>query len=526
MDQKEFDSKIATRLNTKEHDQLLAICSVSQAANSTLDLTQVLNIVMDTIIRLTGAERGFVMLLDDETGELLFKTARNMDRETLGGSSFQISLSIVNRVAAEARPVVTTNAQADPRFSMQESIVSYSLRSILCVPLLVKDRVIGVIYADSRIKSGLFSEHDLDVLVTFANQVASAIENAKLFESITMAKNLMESIFASIPSGVITTDMSDRISTVNRAAERILRLSPKGSIGASYQQVFGETLSPYLSPLIEETKCTNQSIIDYEITPELPDRGLVTLSLSLSQLTDANNGCQGVAIVIDDLTETKRLQAVREMFRRYVSPAVVDRLPADARDLRLGGHRQEVAILFADIRGFTSFSEGVAPEELVVILNQYLSLAAQCVLRYDGTLDKFMGDAVMALFNAPLPQEEFALNAIKGALAIREAVDRLHQERGPRFPCLQYGIGINVGEAVIGNVGTARQMNYTAIGDAVNLAKRLQEVASARQILLTHNTYARVAPFVHVQPLEPIQVKGRRSLEQIYELLGLRAINT
>ena len=525
MGHEEFDLKAVARLNTKEHEQLLAICSVSQAANSTLDLEQVLNIVMDTIIRLTGAERGFVMLLDDATGELVCKTARHMDQETIGGPSFQISLSIVNRVASEGRPVVTTNAQADPRFNMQDSVLSYSLRSILCVPLLVKNRVIGVIYADSRIKSGLFSEHDLDVLVTFANQVASAIENAKLFESVRMGKNLMDSIFASIPSGVITTDTAGRVTTVNRAAEKILKLPAQGFLGASYEQVLGQTLSAYFSPLIEECKRSDQNAIHihHEITPDLPGRGPVTLSLSLSLLKDANDECQGVAIVVDDLTETKRLQAVREMFRRYVSPDVVDRLPADASDLRLGGHRQEIAILFADIRGFTSFSEGVAPEELVVILNQYLSLAAQCVLRYDGTLDKFMGDAVMALFNAPLYQQDFALKAVKGAVAVRDAVDRLHRDRGALFPRLHYGIGINVGEAVIGNVGTASQMNYTAIGDAVNLAKRLQEVASPRQILLSQSTYARVAEHVDIRPLEPIQVKGRRSLEQIYELLNLRS---
>jgi adenylate cyclase len=507
---------------TKEHTQLLAICSVSQAVNSTLDLTEVLNIVMDTIIRVTGAERGFVMLLDSETGELVFRTARNMDQETISGQSFEISLSIVNRVASEARPVVTTNAQSDPRFSMQESVLNYSLRSILCAPLLVKDQVIGVIYADSRIKSGLFSERDLDVLVTFANQVATAIDNARLFESVSMAKNLMDNIFASIPSGVITTDTAGKITSVNRAAENILGISAKNCIGMPHNRALAQLWSTPLSRLITEVSANEKKFVGFEIQPTLHKRGLVNLSVSLSPLKSGNDEYQGVAMVVDDLTETKRLEAVRQMFRRYVSPVVVDRLPADPAELRLGGNRQEISVLFADIRGFTSLSEGLAPEDLVVILNQYLSMAAECILTFEGTLDKFVGDAVMAIFNAPLPQPNHVLNAVRAAVDIQKIVQRFHQTCGADTPQLQYGIALNVGEAVVGNIGTAAQMNYTAIGDVVNLAGRLQEVAAGGQILLSQSAYSRISEHVEVKMLERVKVKGRKSLEQVYELLSLR----
>jgi adenylate cyclase len=507
---------------TKEHTQLLAICSVSQVVNSTLDLTAVLNLVMDTIIRVTGAERGFVMLLDNETGELAFRTARNMDQKTILGQSFEISLSVVNRVAGEARPLVTTNAQSDPRFSMQESVLNYSLRSILCVPLLVKDQVIGVIYADSRIKSGLFSERDLDVLVTFANQVATAIDNARLFESVSVAKNLMDNIFASIPSGVITTDTAGKITSVNRAAENILGVSARNIIGMPHNRALAQLWSTPLARLMGEVIANEKKFIGFEIQPQLYKRGTVNLSVSLSPLKNANDDYQGVAMVLDDLTETKRLEAVRDMFRRYVSPAVVDRLPADAAELRLGGNRQEISVVFADIRGFTSLSEGLAPEELVVILNQYLSMAAECILTFEGTLDKFVGDAVMAIFNAPLPQPDHVLNAVSAAIAIQKTIREFHQTCGPDTPHLQYGIAISVGEAVVGNVGTASQMNYTAIGDVVNLAGRLQEVAAGGQILLSESAYNRISGHVEAKMLERVQVKGRKSSEQVFELLSLR----
>jgi len=506
----------------KEHEQLLAICSVSQTVNSTLDLSEVLNIVMDTIIRLTGAERGFVMLHDNETGELVVRTARNMDQESISGSSFQISLSIVNRVAREAIPVVTTNAQNDPRFKGHESVMTYSLRSILCVPLLVKNRVIGVIYADSRIRTALFSERDLDVLVTFANQVATAIDNARLFESVIMSKNLLDNLFTSIPSGVITVDNQGKITSLNPVAEKILGLPAKVCIGASYGMIFTEAWAADLEPLVEQVRVKEQRFVGYEIETTLPKRGLLNLTLSLSPLKDDNGVGQGVAIVVNDLTEKKRLQAVREMFRRYVSPMVVDRLPADANELRLGGHRQEISVLFADLRGFTALGESLDPEDLVVVLNQYLSLAAQAVLTHEGTLDKFMGDAVMAIFNAPLPQDDHPLRAVRAALAIRQTVTNFHREQGKDIPHLHFGIGINTGESVVGNVGTPAQMNYTTIGDTVNLAKRLQELASGGQILLSQSAYDRVAEYAIVKTLEPIQVRGRKSLEQMYELIDLK----
>jgi len=140
------------------------------------------------------------------------------------------------------------------------------------------------------------------------------------------------------------------------------------------------------------------------------------------------------------------------------------------------------------------------PEELVEILNRHISLAAQAVLEQEGTLDKFMGDAVMAFFNAPLPQPDHTLRAVQAALAMQEAIAAYHRELDSEAR-LSFGVGINVGEAVVGNVGTAELMNYTAIGDSVNLAKRLQENAEAGQILLSQSTYQAVRGRVRVRAL-------------------------
>jgi adenylate cyclase len=512
--------------HVREHENLTALYNISRNVNSTLHLSYLLNLVMDTIIAVTGAERGFLMLKNQETAELEFNVARNMDRETITGSAFDISRSIVNKAVNEGRAILTTNAQADPRFNTQASVVGYSLRSILCVPLRVKGQITGVIYADNRIKTGLFSDTDRRLLSAIADQAAVAIENARLFEdvranleAITNMKDFMDDIFASIASGVITTDNDDRITTFNQAAQEIFGLTSANVLGRLISQSLSALKQTTFFERVAKVKQDQKPQMGYELRATVPSRGPVDLRMDLSVLKDARQATLGLAIVVEDLTERKRLEATREMFRRYLSPAVVDRLPSDPSKLKLGGKRQEIGILFADIRGFTAFGEQLHPEELVDHLNQYLALSARAVLEHEGTLDKFMGDAVMAIFNAPLRQPDYAERAVRSALAMQQAIASYHPQVAPEVR-LSYGIGINVGEAVVGNVGTAEHLNYTAVGDAVNLAKRLQEYAQPNQILLSEQAYRRVKHLVRASKLEPIRVKGRSAVEQIYDLTG------
>jgi class 3 adenylate cyclase len=212
--------------------------------------------------------------------------------------------------------------------------------------------------------------------------------------------------------------------------------------------------------------------------------------------------------------------SVRGLFQRYVSPAIVKRLVEGEQDLSLGGKRQQVSVLFADIRGFTTLGENLAPERLIEVLNQYLALAVDAILVQEGTLDKFMGDGVMALFNAPLPCPDHTLRAVRAAWDMQRAIAEYNIEGTSHAP-LSFGVGIHVGQAVVGNVGTVQQMNYTAIGDAVNLSKRLQEHASGGQIILSQATYEALKKDVIVQDLGPLAVKGRVATEHAYSLLGL-----
>jgi PAS domain S-box-containing protein len=499
-----------------ENAQLRALADTSSVINSSLDLNSVLNQVMDTIIRLTSAERGFLML-KDERGELQFRIARNVDRESLDSSAFQVSRTVLGQVAESGEPVVTTNAQADPRFSAQESVVGYNLRSIVCVPLKFKNTITGVIYVDNRIRSGLFTERERDLLAAFANQAAIAIENARQFQEVTELKNLLDNVFASMASGVITTDVADLITLCNRSAETILGSSAASLVGQPLMLAV-PALDESSGAMLRRVKLDQHAVVGYELRALQPGRDVADWTLNVAPLKDSADGTQGLAIVLDDLTEKKRLQGKYEVFKRMVPPAVINRLNPET--LALGGTRKEVSIIFADIQGFTSFSETMDPEVLFKVLNQYVGTAAEAMLLHEATVDKYVGDAVMAFFNAPDDQPDHPLRALRAAIRMRDDIYELHKVMEPQFR-LSFRIAVHLGEAVVGLVGTQDRLDYTIIGDTVNTAKRLQENGLPGKVFLSDKFYDRVKDFVRVNPLEPLRVKNRVQPVPVFELLDI-----
>lgn len=509
-----------------EREDLEALTQISHLINSSLKLDDVLRIVMDTIVRLTGAERGFLMLRDRQ-GALSIRVARNWEQETLDASETDISRTVVNQVIANGEPVLTTNAKHDPRFGKQESVIAHSLRSILCVPLSFRERVIGVIYADNRFRSGLFTETERNLLAVFANQAAVAIENAQLFESVRHSlaevsemKNLMDDVLASIASGVITLDQQGRITLCNQAAQFIFGKTRFELIGKRLQDL-DQLRSTNLDEYLNRVTRTNQQIVGVEYTLEQPDQSTRVLSFNFSSLKDADQKIQGVAIVVEDLTEKKLLESRQRLLSRMISPAVIEQLNPD--ELQLGGKRTLITTLFSDLRGFTSFSEQRDPEELVSILNYYLGAAAESVLVEGGTLDKFIGDAVMAFFNAPIPQPDHALRAVCAAVRMQQATIAIQQNLTPESH-LSFCTGIHTGEAILGLVGTHQRMDYTAIGDSVNIAKRLQQSANPGQVLISQEVYSQIADHVIAVPVAPIHAKGKKHPLLVYELTGLKEV--
>jgi PAS domain S-box-containing protein len=449
--------------------------------------------------------------------------ARNINRETIAESSFDISRSIVRTVSETGQAVVTTNAQADPRFAGQESIITHNLRSILCTPLCIRDHSIGVIYADNRVQSGIFVDADRDLLTAFANQAAVAIENARLFQQIrrqladiTELKNLQDDVFESMASGVITIDLDDHISLYNRAAERILGVPAARVLNQDYRSLLNVPLGAVVETIIEKIQASGGHH-HLELDAEVGGASRTALEVTFSPLRDMQQKTQGVAMVLDDVSERKRIESVR----RYLPPALVDQVRNV--DQAQQPDRREISVVFADVRGFTSASEKWEPEFLIEILNDHLTIAATAINAYEGLIDKYDGDTVMALFNSPLnPQEDHAERAARTALTICHEVEAFH-ETIPAEHQLHFGIGVHTGVAVVGNVGSPLRKDYSAIGDAVNVSSRLQELADGGQIVMSESTCQAISDLVSVTRLDPVVVKGRQAAVHIYLLDDITA---
>jgi adenylate cyclase len=217
---------------------------------------------------------------------------------------------------------------------------------------------------------------------------------------------------------------------------------------------------------------------------------------------------------------------VSDIFGRFVSADVrdmiVDMALEDPELIQPGGRQMDISVLFADIRGFTTLSENLPPPEVVEILNQYLESMGEQIFAHGGTLDKYTGDGMMVLFGAPLEQPDHAERAVRAALAMQQAAAQVSDERGEVEWDMVYGIGITTGPAVVGHIGSKRRLDYTAIGDTVNLAARLEGKAPPGAIYINQATYNAVKHIALVEALEPTMVKGKAKPVVVYKVVGLR----
>lgn len=510
-----------------EIDQLRALAQTTELINSTLDLDLVLNDVIDTVILLTGAERGYIVLRNPETGELDFRVARNSQRRTLGRNEMIVSRTVIDEVIKSKRLVVTTDAGGDTRFNTSESVIDLLLRSILCVPLLVKGELTGLVYADNRLQTALFGLREQELVQAFANQAAIAIENARLFETVrtslaevTGARNLMDNVFSSITSGVITVDGTGSIETVNTAAVSILKLPDEGVIGQPLFEVM-PVLFEGFDRALERVNSERMSQA-YEVDTVLPARGNISLTIQLSPLK-GDDSVGGVTIVLNDVTELHERDRQIKAIKPYLAPEMIENI-RDFSDEAMRAQERDITVLSCDIRDFTKFSEGIEPEELMRVINQYLTVSSEAVMLREGIVDKFIGDAVIGLYNTQLNQnEDHALRAVQSAMTMIHDVEALHEALPEKYH-LRYGIGIHTGSAILGNVGSARRKEFTAIGDTVQYAKFLQENALGGQVLVSAETYALVKQIYTAEKVTPHRALNYYNGETIYRITGrLRA---
>ncbi|MCC6616211.1 MAG: GAF domain-containing protein [Anaerolineae bacterium] len=502
--------------------QLRSLVQTSALINSSFELDIVLERAMDAALQFTGAERGYILLKNDEgKPEIRLAHSRTAEEDDEG-----LSHSIVNEVMTSGKPLLTDNAAHDPRVSSSTTVARYVLRSVLCVPLIFKGKVEGAIYVDNRYRVAVFTGRELTLLSAIANQIAVAIANARLFVSvqttlreITQATELMENVFASIASGVVTTDANDLVTAWNAAAARILRLSAK----AAHMRPLRAVLPP-LTLDVEDSLVTvreQQERREFEVETEVQGRGQVVLNLKIGPLKNPDAEASGLALVVNDLTDQRVNDETLELLRRYLPPGMIENIHQIA-GLGIGGERREVTCMFVDMGSLAQFGAR-GTDHLMDMLNQYMEASTRVVHSANGLIDKYMGNEIMALYNTQLnPQADHAERALQTALELRKAFLALGAQHGLDAQQLSYRIGIHTGVATLGNIGGVQRRSFTALGDSINLAKRLEEHAHGGQILISEDTLNHVSDafrrVLRCEEQQAIQAKGRQQLTRIYEV--------
>jgi adenylate cyclase len=483
---------------------------------SQLDLDQLLQRVMTEVTRILGAERSTLFLHDEKTRELFSRVAMGAK---LGEIRFPDHAGIAGTVFVTGKTVNIPHAYADLRFNPSfDKQSGFFTRSILCTPVINKQgAIIGVTQVLNKI-GGAFSAEDESRLKAFTAQVAIALENAKLFEDIQKIKNYNENMLESMSNGVITLDQHDMIVTCNTAGARILKQASSAIVGHSAAEFFGGK-NAWIIERIEKVRAEKAAEVAMDLEIEVGDRG-VSVNLTVLPLASGDGKQLGILLMIEDISTEKRVKAT---MARYMDPAIAARMLDYSSDATLlGGASTRATVLFSDIRGFTTLTEELGAQGTVAFLNEYFSLMVECISHEEGMLDKFIGDAIMAAFGLPIAHDDDEDRAVRAAIAmIREcrrwSLGRVQRGQKP----VEMGIGLNTDMVVSGNIGSAKRMDYTLIGDGVNLASRLESACKmySAQILISENTFSRLRGTYRIRNIDQVVVKGKTEPVGVYEVL-------
>ncbi len=538
---------VATQKQRAAAALMKAIESLSQ---SSLDLEDTLKRVMDEAKELMSADRSTLWLIDREAQELWTKI-RQPDG-TMRELRVPLGKGFVGQVALTGKTLnipydLYDHPDSDTAKQMDQQN-GYRTCSLLCMPVFNADRqLIGVTQLVNKKKTGehppynpadwpkapecfqaSFDRNDEGFMEAFNIQAGVALQNAQLFDTVKQQEQMQRDILRSLSNGVISTDKNGRVVAANESAQRLLGLSERLE-GRKIHDIINIKEGDFRKWCDHalQTENANNSQQYY------PDRTLITanqeqhsVNLSINAIADASDQQQvrGALIVMEDISDEKRLKST--MYRYMTQELAEELLKLD--DAKLGGDRKEVSILFSDIRGYTTLTENLEAEEVVSMLNEYFESMVEAVFTHKGTLDKYIGDAIMAVFGSPLPLEEHAWMAVQTSLEMRQRLREFNQRRHhDGKPRIDIGIGINSDTVISGNIGSSKRMEFTAIGDGVNLGSRLESVTKhyGCDIVISDNTYNPCQNHIWARELDFIRVKGRNEPVAIYELVGLRTDN-
>jgi len=384
----------------RAYRRIAALYQASQVMSANFDLGTRLGQVMDIVLEVMGADRGFVLLRKPGSDQLTVEVARKIDRELDASSP---SMGIAGRAAIDGEPVLMRDRMTDEEFGGRDSIIMSQITSAMCVPLRVDERILGSIYLDTRKPGVSFTEEDLELFASLGAQAAMAVDNVQLHDRVVEAEKK------------------------------------------------------------------------------------------------------------------------RQNLGRFLSPAIVEKIVNEDTTLTLGGKKTTVTTMFCDIRGSSMLAEKLAPQQLVNLLNEHFTAMTEIIFKFQGTLDKYIGDEIMAVFGAPLAHGGEALRAVSAAMAIQKKAAELNQVRRQEGrPELEVGIGVDTGEAIAGYIGSPIRMEFTVVGDRVNTAKRFCDMAAGGSVVVGDTTWDLIRDHFRSKPIGTVMLKGKAEAVRAHEIIDVR----
>jgi adenylate cyclase len=498
----------------KKRLQEMKFLDIVAELTSEINLSTLLQKVMGEATSMLHAERSTLFLNDEKTNELWSEVGEGIGATQI---RFPNHLGIAGAVFTSGHSVNIPHAYADLRFNPTfDRTTGFFTHSILCVPVINKNgKIIGVTQVLNK-RGGPFSDEDESRLKAFTAQVSIALENANLFKEVQNVKNYNESMLESMTNGVITLNEEGNIVTCNTAGYHILGMSSADILNRHASEFFSGDNAWIMEKIlrIEETNAPEHAI-DAELSCSHESR---SINLTVQPLRSEDNKKIGTLLMIEDISSEKRMKSTMS---RYMDPGLTDKLLEDDENI-LGGISTMATILFSDIRGFTSLTEELGAQGTVSLLNEYFTIMVDCIQREDGMLDKFIGDAMMAAFGIPIAHTDDEDRAVRAAIAMISELQewnryRISEGKKP----VDMGIGLNTDTIVSGNIGSPKRMDYTMIGDGVNLAARLESACKkySSHILISENTFKNLHGTYRIRDIDDVVVKGKSEAVKIYEVL-------
>ena len=518
--------------------QELEFLDVVSKVSSELEIGPLLQKIMETITKMLDADRSTLFINDEKTNELFTEIGQGLGKTSI---RFPNSVGIAGSVFTSGKSINIPHAYADLRFNPSfDKQTGYFTQSILCMPVRNKTgKIIGVTQVLNK-RGGSFNKEDEARLEAFTSQISVGIENATLFDDVQNMKNYTESILASMKNAVITINEDKQITTCNRAGLHLIRQKKSDVLGKQISEILKDENAWIVEKCDElETPEDENDLEEKNNLPKFRDLEFLDTELIFNQdkvsanvtihplITEKNNSEEkvGSMVMIENISDEKRMKSTMS---RYMNPELAEQL-LDGGDDMLGGKQSVATVLFSDVRSFTTITEALGAQGTVSLLNEYFTVMVDCIQKEDGMLDKFIGDAMMAIFGTPVSHDDDPDRGVRAAI---DMMVKLNEFNAPRKAagqlCIDHGMGLNTDSIVSGNIGSPKRMDYTVIGDGVNLAARLESACKqyGARILISEFTFNALKATYKTRKIDKVIVKGKTEPVGVYEVLDYHTSET